>query len=380
MKRLFARAAALALLIEALVLWLLRVVGAHRFVSGSDFRAFYTGALMVLHGAGADLGELDAQLSWQQHVWPAVDAEHLNVWLNPPAIGLVLSPLALLSPEMAFVAWTLVLAALLAIMLAFLLDALPPAARTRASILAVTFPPITIALYQGQLSFVLAIAFLLAWRDLERRRDTRAGLWLALLLVKPQLAIVPALYLLRIKRFRPLVGLGVGALVGVALSLVVSGPAGLAAYANLLAQAGGPGVASSHRDAMQSFMGLVSFVMRSEDAPSVRIVWALGSVAAIAAMLARPARALELDHGWALVIVVAVFTSPHLHAHDLTLLLVAAVLAVRSGVQGARTLALTGYALVWLSRLGAEMLGVRGLPLVVFVELAAIVLLVRQRR
>jgi len=366
-----ARVAPMAFLLEVLVLVQAKLLGFSRYVAEHDFRCFYTGGLMMQRGAGSELGSVSAQLAWQSRVWPELAGpERLNVWLNPPFVAVALSPLAFLGPEHAFVVWATFLALLLSVFLALALDALPEESRARASVLLVSFPPVAVALLQGQFTYILALGLLLAWRELDRGRDVRAGIWLALCLVKPQFVIVPSLYFLRMKRLRPLLGLALAGSVLGLVSLVAVGPAGCVAYVKLLRAAGSVGIASSHREVMQSWMGLLAWTTGEQDSRLIRVAFYLGVAAAVVLLLAKPGKTLE--RAWAHVVTAAVFTSPHLHFHDVTLLLVGAVLVWRRPeLSRARKIAVAGYVLAWLDAVGSSALGVRLVPLMPLVEIAA---------
>lgn len=364
-------------LVMALVAVGALVRGLDAWVAESDFRNFYTGAAMVAGGAGPELGDVDAQVTWQHRFWPQLRGpKDLLAFFSPPWFGLVLAPLALLPPTQAYLLWLVAEWGLLAALLIQLRSLLPGAAALRAHRFLLAFPPVLMAAMQGQPSYLLALAFLAAWRELDRGRDLRAGAWLSLLALKPQLLLVPTLWLVWERRGRALAGLLASGLLLLGLSLLVSGPRGLLAWAELLLEVGSTGGPPPlQRHAMQCWLGLLA--QAGVDGPALKLGWAAASVLALGALLfaSRGPLRPRLELTWALVVVVSAFSSAHLHIHDLTILVVPAALVVRARPAVGPFL-VGAVALSWIGLLG----GARLPPVMVAVELAAIAWLVRDLR
>jgi hypothetical protein len=155
----------------------------------------------------------------------------------PPPFFLIFAPFALVPPAPGFALWTLFNLALAAGAVWPLLRG----ARTPwlALLAALLFFPLVFSLYAGQPSGILLFGLAQMYRSLQREQDFRAGLWLGVLLLKPQYAFGLVLVLLLKRRWRALIGT---ALAGAALalaSLALVGIQGLLAYRAMLSSVAG---------------------------------------------------------------------------------------------------------------------------------------------
>jgi hypothetical protein len=99
--------------------------------------------------------------------------------------------------------------------------------------------PLAYTLFVGQPVVILAYGLYRGYVALERGHDVRAGMWLGLLLLKPQYALFFLLVLLYKRRWSALVGAALtGTAIG-AISLAMIGPAGIPAYAEMMRYASG---------------------------------------------------------------------------------------------------------------------------------------------
>ena len=366
-----------------------RSLGSRQCLVGSDFRALYTGALMLRMGVRSDFYKLATQYEWQRSFAPELREQgHLMVFVNPPFLALLTLPLSFLPFAAAYWVWAganVLLMLALARVLLFSLADVSESKRLRALFLALTFLPVWVTVYQGQYSFTLAISLLMAWRALARRQEVQAGLWLAALLIRPQLLSVPALLFLWWRRWRALAGLALGAAALLAVSLLAVGSRGLQGYVQLLQAALSWGDAfAMHPQRMYTWRSFLHLLMRTDNVQDVLGWWALGSLAAIALFLWACSKgtgpsAAQLDLQWALAALVAIFVSPHANFHDLTLLLVPFFLLMRHVLPGgsahalalpARVLPAVAYFLVPASLFLAPSL--RTQPVTCFLALAIV--------
>src|SRR5262249_39042842 len=135
--------------------------------------------------------------------------------LYPPTTGLIFCALASMPYDTAIVVWWLILATCFAAAFLLLLRWLspPPAWRWTALLALAAFTPVSSTFWNGQLAGFLLLA-LVAGLDLHRRGwPFAAGLVLALLALKPQLALGPGLWLLLRLDWRALAGLASGVLI-----------------------------------------------------------------------------------------------------------------------------------------------------------------------
>ena len=154
---------------------------------------------MLLGGVGAKFYDLETQYLWQREFAPELTAlSQLMPFPYPPFAALPLLPLAALPLPAAYMTWVLLNTALLVQLYRLLISAIGSADRkVRLRVLAVclSFAPVWITIMQGQFSLILTLSFLASWHALSCSRDLQAGLWLALLLVRPQLVAAPGLAL-----------------------------------------------------------------------------------------------------------------------------------------------------------------------------------------
>lgn len=133
-----------------------------------------------------------------------------------------------------FLLWTALNALLAAWVIWRLTADLPARVRWPLFVLLVLSYPLMIELYVGQLVILLLAGVYLAYRDFERERDFRAGLWLGLLVLKPQYLPVLALVLLFKRRWTSLAGVAVSGLAILFSSLAVGGLGGMVGYVRMI--------------------------------------------------------------------------------------------------------------------------------------------------
>ncbi|HEX8969737.1 MAG TPA: glycosyltransferase family 87 protein [Chloroflexota bacterium] len=310
----------------------------------TDFRAYYTAGRMLLGGVRSDFYAPDTQWVWQ-HAWaPEVTGPaDLSPFRNPPFVAAIFAPLALLPAEIAFGVWSSVNVALLITLLVFGQRALAGCSartRRRAVLLSVSFLPVVVALLLGQLSLLLALALLGAWAAFRSGHDARAGLWLAILLAKPQFLVLPALVLLIHRRWR-----AIGALVGISVvlglvSIALLGVDGMSSYVGLTTGTlGWQDSLAISPQRMYTWRGLLQLLWQTDDPAPVQGYWLAGALLATLVTLAAWTRSWKwnpagagFDVRWAMVTVAALFTSPYANFHDVSLLVVAGVLTARAAV------------------------------------------------
>ncbi len=321
------------------LLILSRSLGFRHYLLSLDFRAFYTGGRMALRGVGADLYDLPAQYRWQSEFAPELsDLSDLYPFFSPPFVAIPLMLPASLPYESAYIVWGLLNIALVALMCSLLAAMLAEAGQSvqfRALELGLTFLPVWVTVVQGQVSFILVLALLCGWRALHLGKDGQAGLGLALLLARPQLVIVPALILVWKRRLRAFAGLALGAGILTFLSWLMVGWQGLLGYGRLLVSAFTWGNAYAiHPQRMHTWRGFLHLLLGTDDPTQVQIWWLVGVVMTMGSLLWSwrgpwDARSARFDLQWSLLVIVTLFTSPHLYSHDLNLRIVPGALVAR---------------------------------------------------
>jgi len=207
--------------------------------AGNDYRAFRSVAAIARDHGFSEVydGQLleDYQRSLvDAYASPLGRTEFVAMPAPYPPAFLPLLDIALwFPPATGYLAWTLISATV--IVLSFrpgfrLVGTGPRSTLAAAAFLSL---PVYLTLLFGQLTAWMCLGlagFLLASRH---GKGFRSGLWLTLLLIKPQSLIVLGPGLLVSGRFRALLGLATGSLAVLVLSFVVAGEAGLAALLRL---------------------------------------------------------------------------------------------------------------------------------------------------
>jgi hypothetical protein len=166
-------------------------------------------------------------------------------------------PFQLLPPQLGFISWTVVSV----IVFALYFRRLSQAAGVRASPTLISSLLLCAAvffhLFFGQVSIGLLLCFGEAFIAFRRRSDFVGGLWLSGLLLKPQTLLLFGPGLLLARKGKGLLGLGVGALALLGLSLGLVGTKGLLAMSQLLLGSGSAnGISASAIEAMTNWRAL----------------------------------------------------------------------------------------------------------------------------
>jgi hypothetical protein len=175
---------------------------------GYDFPAFYAAAHMVAHGSSELLYDAEAVGRTElELVGRPVGGTGVLAYFNPPFFALLLTPLSLFTMERAFQLWTLfnlVLLGVAVLMMRALTDDLSRKTRWMLILGFVTLVPVTYGLAHGQFSLILLTSWSAAFLLMRRGRDAAAGIALSPLLIKPELLIVVAIYVIFKRRWRVL--------------------------------------------------------------------------------------------------------------------------------------------------------------------------------
>jgi hypothetical protein len=178
-----------------------------RELGNTDFTVFYTGWTLVRRDP-AHLYDADVQRRTQIEILHGAHFPGgMMAFLNPPHLAVALAPMSLVSQRVAFWLWMafqLVAAATLARWLADLSGLSDRLERWIVGSAVLGFLPLLYTLQIGQLAIFMTLAVVGFLRALHARQDRRAGLWLTLLTIKPQLMIGPLLLVALTRRWRSL--------------------------------------------------------------------------------------------------------------------------------------------------------------------------------
>jgi hypothetical protein len=296
-------------------------------IENSDFVNFYVGASIVHRGDGAKLYQQDTQRAVLRSV---LQRDSIQYFLHPPFEAAALAPLASLSFERAFVMWTAINVAVLALLPLVLMPCIPLVARRPyVGLIGFFFLPVLVALTLGQDSILLLFIISLAYLLMDKKMDLAAGLVLALASIKFQYLIVLIPLLLMSRKWRVVAGIGLGCAGLAAVSTYVISWRGFENYfgfvraIDTLAGPGAPNPALMVN--VRGFLAGTGWAMHSLTLNAVGVGVLLG-LAAICALSAPVSRKNGLV--FAVYIAVALTAAPYAHFPDATLLWLPVLLAL----------------------------------------------------
>ena len=330
---------------------------------GSDFAAYYALALIGIDRGWDKLYDLDEQ----RRMWTALGPLPFYPNAQTPVTAYLVAPFTALPLPVAYGLWSLLTVVLL---LACWWLLAPGRGLVKAAHLTVplSFLPTGLALYLGQIDFVVIAALTAAFVALRAGREATAGLALVLIAVKPQLAIlVPFALLLRGHR-RTFAWWAAGSALLLAVVVVTVTPSGISAY--LLRMSTSARVVGPWQiQANLTVAGLLDYSALGW------IAAAALSAAALVAVWRRREEPLEITFVASLL--GSMLLAPFLHAYDLVVLVPAAWLLLRTPVSVWQRGLL---ALAYIAGQAANAAAVGGLPFVVCeIALLATLLLARKR-
>lgn len=309
-----------------------------------DYAAFLAAGRLVLEGHGHAIYELDAIGPTQEEMFGRpVGSSGVLAFFNPPFVALAFAPLAALSVEAAaalLAASNLVLAAAILVLIVRLVR---PQGRTSEAFLVLgilTFFPLTWTVIHGQFSLLLLLGWLGFVLAQVRGDERKSGVWLTVLLIKPQLVVLPAILLAARRQWTALKWFAGVALALAGVSVLVSGPGVIVEYPVFLVDSTGwqgDGISPSR---MLGIGGLGARLFAVNSPPYAAFAWGLSIVVVCTlAVIARRdlnSRGVDALPLWAATMMATLLVNPHLYLQDLTLVIGAlAVGSVHAEWQGA---------------------------------------------
>jgi hypothetical protein len=310
----------------------------------TDFLGIYVGARCVATGQGADLYNLDHQRDVMNAAIAPNRRGSLLAFVYPAYVAVVLAPFGRLEFTTAYLLWFGINLAAAVWTIQQLCRMFASSLGTRSVIFAcLSWLPLQLTLFQGQLSLLPTLGVVKAMGALEEGSSWRAGAWLSLGLVKPQLVFFPLLALLVWGCWR---GLLVVAAAGSAVmtgSIIVLG-FWVPEYLRFLGEytQRGPALAL-YPKAMQNWRGLVTSVVGVETGWAVLcLIAALSAVSVMLAVILVRGRSPIAAHRegpnvweprYAVLLVLGMLSSPHSYMHDWVLALPAGMALWRFGLE-----------------------------------------------
>ncbi|GEM_PF-4966891 len=313
--------------------------GFRRFIVQKDFRAYYTAGKILVSSERKKLYNLRTQFIYQKKIMPEVsDMKYLAPFRNPPFVALPFAVLSLLSLEWAYT--LMFIGNLILFYLVWRLSVTILALKDRLLkvilfLALMSYFPVWYTLVLGQVSLALVVGMLAAWKALQEKRELQAGMWLSLLLIKPQYIIVPLLLFAWKKQFRVLTGIFLGAISFGILSYLLVGYQGLMDYSRFLTNTlQWTESFAVNAVSMQTWRGFVELLVGTQNTPFTTILWLLGDILILVILFSvwkgkfstNPQR---FNMQWASLVVVLLLISPYANPQDTSLLLVPAVFCIK---------------------------------------------------
>jgi hypothetical protein len=203
------------------------VAQANPIYMGSDFTVYYTAFTMVREGVSFGLYDQTMESKYQQEI---MGGEYFDGgWLPfpiPPFFALIFSPISLIPRVPAYYLWTLMLIGLL-IWLLVLLDRLFKNWSKREKqvmiLIIMAFWPLAHTFLLGQLSIFILICMVQIYMLMKESKQVKAGIWMALLILKPQTMMMPAVVTINKRYWRVAISAIVTTLAIVFISSLIMG-------------------------------------------------------------------------------------------------------------------------------------------------------------
>ena len=361
-------AAILSLLLIYPLLWL-RVIADPAQRTAADFLPFYAaGRIAITQGMSkvydwesqrqAENGILDETIRQMlvsngqpvnpQDIAPPIQSTEVNPFPHPPFIVPLLMLVAQLDYLPAFITWS-ILMSLIFILSAILLVRLVPQAheRDRWVLLlgTVLFFPAFFSIINGQDTALLLLGASAWVYGLFQEREQLSGLGLALTMIRPHMAVMMALpFLFKRRKVWWWFCMGAGALL--LISVLLLGWTGIENFLRILAtSANGEGNKFFNEDLMVNLIGFLRRTFPSMQASLVRqFGWAGYAIALVYLCVVWVKNAEIRERQIGLAVVITIIGVPHIHYHDLALLLIPIYCIVR--IVLAKNLLKTGQAVL----------------------------------
>ena len=288
-----------------------------------DFISLYTGATLMWTDR-ASLYDLEKQRLVQEPIDPSRGSWVLP-FFYPPFFAVALLPLAWLSFSAAFVVMTAINLALFVAALKITIRKLQLNRQQTNWLMLATFCNYGVhyAFLEAQTSFIALFLLVLFVFTLQSPAQGKPWIWSSLLVFKPQLAATPFLILLGRRRWRHLAQAFVVIALLCLVSLAAVGFEGMRAYMDISRRAaGGEGYLHIQPEGMHNLRALAYFFFSP---PWRDGIWWASTIAVMALIFVRSwvkveAREISLT-GWITILVGLILVTPHLHSHDLVLLI-----------------------------------------------------------
>ncbi len=315
-------------------LWL--IAAYQKLFFAADFTSFYTGFYLVRVGEGRNLFDSALQSFYQQQFMKGMTFEGgVLLFPNPPFVAIVLSPLSFLRLDIAFYIWTLMQLGLLIWCLVRLNQVFHHWEKHERIVLIITilaFWPLTNSLLLGQFSIFLLFCVVQLYIYMKNSRLTKAGVWLALMTVKPQSLLIPGMMTLNKRYWRVAASAAIVGLILFLTSSIILGIQPWLQYVNSLKALGSYfGKYGVDPKTEYTFRGILSNILGNSQANLVNAISIIALLFGMLIVWFIWRKDILQNHPkfrlyFAFTIFLSVFFSLHLNPHDSLLLVLPAAI------------------------------------------------------
>lgn len=301
-------------------------------VVGGDFPAFYGAGRIALEGDLDDLYSIDRQVEAQADLHGPDGNGDVWYFPYPPQVAIAYAPLALLPYPVAYVVHTLFMAACVVAAIVIAKPMIPWLERhvVLATAMSLIFWPMFRAVTGGSNTALSLLLIVVAWRFVHADREVAAGLALALLLFKPQLA-VPLMGLFLVARYW---AVAAGAAAGVVVFLMTGVPfMGWGWVFEWLEAASDFGAVDAEVNGHSaiSVIGFTENIVGAGASVPVALAWAVaGAIALFLAWLWARSGQQHLRIVLAIAVPGVLLLSPHAMSHEGALVVLAVAIAMET--------------------------------------------------
>jgi Glycosyltransferase family 87 len=314
----------------------------------TDLMQYFSAARLVLEGHGSHIYSfaavgreeyLLAHPMWQPH--------HVSPYLYPPALVVLLAPMALLPYLVAYLTWMVVTCVILVAAMYELekYARLTPRQAFIARFAALASLPVLDCLMLGQLGVLLLGSAVLAFTCLRRQHQMAAGLALSVAVLKPQYCLPLVLLLIFRRQWTAMVAFAVSAAVLLLFPLPLLGSGIYRSYLHAGAVVTGwqgqtKNIFYDHMwinpatyapDSNHSISGFAQALLPPFGAGALTVVL---SALVLAAVAWTAWRSESVEGPFAIAVLAGMLVSPHTLVYDLTLLLLPAAVLLHGAAIG----------------------------------------------
>jgi hypothetical protein len=327
-------------------------------LKGMDFVSFYSAGIVARTYGLVNAYDVALQQSVQsQIVGPGFVPDDTLMFNHPPYLLPVLMKITSGDYPLSYILWSAVLLLLVGLGMVFVVRTLTaqgfsPKYASLMGLVGVMYYPVFMGILKGQDSALMLLGTAIWMYALTARKDVLAGMGLSLATIKPQVALVMAIPFL-FNRRRVWWGFCLGTLVLFGYSVLLVGFEGVRdLFDILLVSAGGEGFGLNQKQ-MFNLLGLLLRTFPTIDPDLARgIGWGAFILSILGLCCLWKKAGSDLPYPYlGLAVVVGLFVSPHLHFHDLSLLLVAVVFMALVLYRGERLTQIWAVSLVLLTSL-----------------------------